>query len=157
MVGEGDLLKSGENEELKRWRRNMLSKLKYRWSRKTKPTSMEGKKEKLINITNLSSGWFYLATAKICCSWWKLRFCNRCHLLPCNTIFLKKFVLIILVCKHSDFQFERKQIFFQYVKKIPKNRVKPYFSEWFLIIEKKFVCAQIRNLSINPNNKHKIF
>ena len=76
-----------------------------------------------------------------------LRFCNCCHLLHCNTNFLKNFVLIIWVCKHSDFQFERKQKNFQYVKNIPKNRVKPYFSEWFLIIEKNVVCAQIRNLS----------
>ena len=32
-------------------------------------------------------------------------------------------------------------------KIIPKNRVKPHFSEGFLIIEKKFVYAQIKNLS----------
>ena len=55
-----------------------------------------------VTTVTITYGWFHLATAKICCSWWKLRFCNRCHLLPCETNFLKNFVLIIWVWKHSN-------------------------------------------------------
>ena len=38
----------------------------------------------------------------ICWYWWKLRYCNPCHFLSSNKNFMKNFLLIIWVCKHSD-------------------------------------------------------
>ena len=51
---------------------------------------------------------------------WKLQFCNRCHFLSWKTNFMKIFVHIIWVCKHSDFKFESTQNFCKNIKNCPK-------------------------------------
>ena len=64
-------------------------------------------------------------------------------------------VLIISVCKHSDFKFEGKQKCFQYVKNIPKKRVQPHFSQYFAHI-KKILFAQSLKKSLSWNWKKKV-
>ena len=60
-------------------------------------------------------------------------------------------VLIISVCKHSDFKFEGKQKCFQYVKNIPKKKVQPHFSQYFAHIKKNLFALKFKILVLtNP-------
>ena len=103
-------------------------------------------------------GWFCLATAKVCCSWWKLRFCNCCHFLPCRKNVLKFFVHIIWVLKHSDFQFEHKQIFFNNLKNFQKTRLNPNFRIFFYILKKNLFALKFKVWVLtNPNNMQNKF
>ena len=76
----------------------------------------------IFDIEESTYGWFHLATAKICWYWWKSQYCNPCHFSSSNKNFMKIFVLIIWLCKHSEMEFESRKQFCKYDKNWPKIR-----------------------------------
>ena len=110
----------------------------------------------------LEYGWFHPARAKICWHWWKLQYCNGCYFLSSKKTFMKIFVLIKRVCKHSDIKFQSKNLFCKNVKTVRKSGNLQDFRTFFnifanLIFSLQFYIWVLTHFLNKHNNFHKVF
>ena len=87
-------------------------------------------------------GWFCLATAKICCSWWKLRFSNSCHFYPVKQTLWKSLCLLFGFVSTQIFNLGQNFFSSSIIKKYSeKQGWTPFFGRIFDYWKKNCLCS----------------